>query len=154
MIETPTVTHTTAQPAAVIPFRIPRGDMPKVMGPAIVEILTALAAQGQVPAGPMFAHHHRMSADLFEFEVGFPVNGTVAPAGRMVPSTIPAARVAQTVYHGDYEGLAAAWGEFEAWITANGHTSAPNLWERYLAGPESSPDPANWRTEFNRPIGG
>ena len=154
MIESPRITQTAAQPAAVIPFDIPRGEMPKVMGPAIVEILTALAAQGLAPAGPMFAHHLRMSADRFEFEVGFPVNGTVSPADRVVPSVIPAARVAQTVYQGGYEGLASAWGEFEGWIAANGHTSAPDLWERYVAGPESSPDPATWRTEFNRPLVG
>ena len=105
MLEPPRITHTTAQPAAVIPIQIPRVEMPKVMGPAIVEILTALSAQGLTPAGPMFAHHHRMSADMFEFEVGFPVNGTVTPSGRVVPSAIPAARVAQTVSHGGYEGL-------------------------------------------------
>jgi effector-binding domain-containing protein len=60
--------------------------------------------------------------------------------------------VARTVYHGDYEGLHGAWGEFEAWIAESGHTSAADLWERYVVGPESSPDPANWRTELNRPL--
>lgn len=63
-------------------------------------------------------------------------------------------RVAQSVNHGGYEGLAAAWGEFESWIAANGHASAPDRWERYVTGPESSPDPATWRTERNRPIRG
>jgi effector-binding domain-containing protein len=61
-------------------------------------------------------------------------------------------RVARTVYRGPYEGLGTAWGEFNAWIAANGHTPAPDLWECYVAGPESSPDPATWRTELNRPL--
>ena len=26
------------------------------------------------------------------------------------------------------------------------------LWERYLVGPESGPDAANWRTELNKPL--
>ena len=26
------------------------------------------------------------------------------------------------------------------------------VWERYVAGPESSPDPTAWRTELNRPL--
>jgi effector-binding domain-containing protein len=56
------------------------------------------------------------------------------------------------VYHGGYEGLGDAWGEFGTWIEANGYTPAADLWECYLAGPESNPDPANWRTELNRPI--
>ena len=47
---------------------------------------------------------------------------------------------------------AAAWGEFNAWIAANGHTPAQNLWECYVAGPEKDPDPSTWRTELNRPL--
>ena len=61
-------------------------------------------------------------------------------------------KVAQTVYHGDYEGLPAAWSEFDAWIKAQGHSPAPDLWECYAVGPESSPDPATWRTELSRPL--
>jgi effector-binding domain-containing protein len=60
--------------------------------------------------------------------------------------------VARVVYSGPYEGLAAAWSEFIAWIEANGHKSATDLWEQYVVGPESSPEPANWRTELNQPI--
>ena len=60
--------------------------------------------------------------------------------------------MARTVYHGDYDGLAAAWGEFGAWIVANGHKASSDFWESYLAGPESSADPATWRTELNRPL--
>jgi effector-binding domain-containing protein len=60
--------------------------------------------------------------------------------------------VARTVYHGPYEGLGDAWGEFLDWITANGHRPAPDLYECYLAGPESSANPADWRTELIKPL--
>jgi effector-binding domain-containing protein len=93
-----------------------------------------------------------MDPDIFDFEVGVPVAAPISVAGRVKPGHLPAATVARTVYHGGYEGLASAWGEFMAWITAEGHMPAPNLWECYVAGPESSPDPANWRTELNRPL--
>ena len=62
--------------------------------------------------------------------------------------------MAQAVLHGGYEGLGAAWMELNAWIAAEGHTPAPDYWERYVAGPESSPDPAAWRTELSRPLVG
>ena len=39
-----------------------------------------------------------------------------------------------------------------AWITAQGLAPGPDLWECYIAGPESDPDPATWRTELNRPL--
>ena len=58
----------------------------------------------------------------------------------------------ETSYHGPYEGLGAAWGAFDTWIVANGYTLASDLWECYVAGPESNPDPATWRTELNRSL--
>ncbi len=42
-----------------------------------------------------------------------------------------------------------AWEELDTWIEVEGHTLAPDLWESYVTGPESSPDPLAWRTELN-----
>ena len=152
MIDTPQIVETTAQPAAVIRFTIPREEIRNVMGPGIGELMAAVAAQGIAPAGPLFSHHFRMDPKVFDFELGIPVKRLVTVAGRVQPGQLPAARVARTVYHGPYEGLGSAWGEFGAWIAAAGHTPAANLWECYVAGPESGPDPATWRTELNRPL--
>jgi hypothetical protein len=35
-------------------------------------------------------------------------------------------------------------------MRANNHENS--LWELYSVGPQSTPDPANWRTELNRPL--
>jgi len=72
--------------------------------------------------------------------------------GRVKPGLWAAMTVARTVYHGGYEGLGAAWGEFLEWVGAGGHTHGPDLWERYLVGPEASPDPTTWRTELNQAL--
>ena len=61
-------------------------------------------------------------------------------------------RLARTTYHGSYEGLGAAWGEFQEWIAARDLQPAAELWERYLVGPDSSSDPRAWRTELSRPL--
>jgi effector-binding domain-containing protein len=122
------------------------------MGPAIAEVMAAVGAQGVVPAGPVFSHHFKMDPDRFDFEVGVPIAASVSAAGRVVASELPSATVARTIYHGDYEGLGAAWGKFMDWIAAEGHEPAEDLWECYVAGPESSPDPAAWHTELNRPL--
>lgn len=152
MIDTPEITQTAAQLAAVIRLTIPREEIRNVMGPGMGELMAAVAAQGIAPAGPLFSHHLRMDPNIFDFEIGVPVTSPVAAAGRVQPGELPATKVARTVYHGPYEGLGDAWGEFSAWIAAEGHTPAPDLWECYVSGPESSPDPANWRTELNRPL--
>ena len=154
MLETPRITKTDDQLTAFIPLVVPRAEIQAVMGPSIREVYAALAAQGIAPAGPWFTHHRRRPTDTFDFEVRVPVATPVAATGRVKPGRRPAARVARAVYSGPYEGLAAAWGEFCAWIEANGHTPRPDLWECYVVGPESSPDPSAWRTELNRPLVG
>lgn len=152
MLETPQVTETTAQLTAVIHLTVPREEIREVMGPGIEEVMAVVASQGVGPAGPWFTHHLRMDPDVFDFEVGVPVTAPVAATGRVRPGRLPAVTVARTVYQGDYEGLGAAWGEFDAWIAAQGYATGPDLWERYLVGPESNPDPASWRTELSRPL--
>jgi effector-binding domain-containing protein len=152
MIDTPHIAQTAAQHTAVIRLTVPRAEIQHVMGPGYREVMAAVAAQGIAPAGPWLTHHLRMDPDTFDFEICVPVATPISAAGRVQPGQLPAATVARTVYRGRYEGLSVAWGEFMAWIAAQGHTPAPDLWEIYVAGPESSPDPANWRTELNRPI--
>ena len=131
MLDQPQIVEANQQLAAVIRFTIPRKDIRMVMGPGIAELVGAVTAQGIGPAGPAFSHHLRLDPDIFDFEVGVPV---------------------RTVHRGPYEGLAEAWEEFNRWIAAQGLRPAPNLWECYVAGPESSKDPAAWRTELNRPV--
>jgi effector-binding domain-containing protein len=154
MIETPEIVQTAMQPTAIIRFTIPRSEIQYVMGPGHAELMDTIAAQGIAPTGPWFTHHLRMDPETFDFELGVPISAPLAPAGRVTAGELPAATVARTVYHGGYEGLGDAWGEFGAWIAAEGHTQAPNLWERYIAGPETSPEPATWCTELNRPLAG
>jgi effector-binding domain-containing protein len=152
MISAPKIIQTEAHEAAVIRLTIARGEMMKVFGPAVGELMAALAAQGVEPVGAVFAHHLRVPPDTFDFELGVKVAAPVKAAGRVKPGQLPAAKVARTVYSGPYEGLCAAWGEFVTWMKANGHEQAEDLWEVYSIGPQSTPDPANWRTELNRPL--
>ena len=152
MLDTPQIIQTTAQTAAVIHLTVPRSDMMKVFGPAAAELMAALAAQGMKPEGAIFAHHLKMSADNFDFELGVRVSTPVKATGRVKPGELPAAKVVRTVYSGPYEGLPAAWGELTKWIKVNGHEQADELWELYSVGPQSTPDPAGWRTELNRPL--
>lgn len=111
------------------------------MGPAIGEAMAAVAAQGIGPAGPDFSHHFQIDPARFDFEIGVPATRPVTPVGRAKPSHLPATKVARTTYRGPYEGLGSAWSEFCEWISANGLTSTPDLWEYYVTGPESSSDP-------------
>ena len=152
MIETPEITETTAQLAAVIHLMIPRTEIQSAMGPGIAEVMATVKAQGIGPAGSWFTHHLKMSPATFDFEICVPVTAPVTPVGRVKPGAFPAVTVARTIYHGNYEGLGEAWGEFKAWIKAKGHVAGPELFECYPVGPESSANPADWRTELSQPL--
>lgn len=152
MIETPQVVQMTSQRTAIIHLVVPCEEIQDLMGPTLSEVYAAIAAQGSTPAGPWFTHHLRRPSDTFDFEVSVPVATPIAPAGRVQPSEWPAMRVVQTVYHGGYESLGEAWGEFLDWIEKNDLKTTDDLWECYLVGPESGPDSANYRTQLSQPL--
>lgn len=150
MIDTPQVLESAAQHTAVIRFTIPKAQIREVMGPAMQEVIATVKQQGIGPAGPLFSRHFRIHPEVWDFEVGVPVHTPVTPAGRVIAAELPARRIASTTYHGGYEGLGAAWGEFDRTLAAAGHTASPELWECYLSGPETPP--AETRIELNRPL--
>lgn len=152
MIDTPTITQAPEVLTAEIELVIPRDRIMQEMGPAIREIYSAVMSQGCKPTGQWFTHHKQRPTDVFDFKACVPVSTPVAPTGRVTPGRREAARVARTIYTGSYEGLGAAWGEFCAWVAANGHTPRADLWESYLVGPETTPNPAEWKTELNQPL--
>jgi effector-binding domain-containing protein len=152
VLDTPKIVQTDDQPVAYIHLTIPREEIQSVMGPAIGEVMGAVAAQGVAIAGPWLTYHLKMSPEVFDFHVCVPVALPVTPVGRVNAGQLPASKVIQTVYQGPYEGLGDAWGEFMGWIAAQGLAPREDLWERYLVGPESEPNPASWRTELNRPL--
>jgi effector-binding domain-containing protein len=154
MIETPQIIETTALPMAFLPLKVPASEIRNVMIPGLNEVKAALAAQGVAETGPWFTHHLRKPKDTFEFEICVPVSAPIVAAGRVQPGAWPAMKLVRTVYHGDYSGLGGGWGEFETWIAKTGYKTAEDLWERYLTSMEAGPDPANWRTELNRPLVG
>lgn len=152
MLDTPKIVHTADKLTAFIHLTIPREEVRNVFGPGVGELLSTLSAQGITPVSTVFTHHLKITQDIFDFELGVQVNAPVVASACVKPGVWPAMKVAQTIYTGPYEGLPDAWGEFMRWIEAEGYMPAPDLWECYVFGPDSSPDPATWRTELNRPL--
>jgi len=152
MIDPPQITETSSYPTAIIHVVVPQDKIQEVMGPTLEELMAEVARQGIAPAGPWFTHHLTRPADSFDFEVSVPVVRPITPAGRVQPSEWPAMRVAQTVYHGGYEGLGDGWGDFLDWIEINGYQPSRDLWEVYMVGPEATLNAAEWRTQLNQPL--
>jgi effector-binding domain-containing protein len=152
MIDEPKIVQMQAVRMAAIHVTVSREKIREAMGPGYQELMETLKAQGVTPTGPWFTHQFKMQPDQFDFEIAVPVAAEVKAAGRVKPGELPAMRAVQTAYHGPYEGLGDGWGEFEAWITKNGHTIAADLVEVYRVGPESGDDSSKWQTELSRPL--
>lgn len=149
MIETPILMNAARHEAAVIRLEIAMADMRTFVHPGITEALRVVTDQRIGPSGPWFIHVYELANGRIDFDIGVPVRTPVRPAGRVKPGCLPAAKIARTVYHGPYEGLIAAWGEFEAWMKQHGHQPAKEMWDVYLVGPESG-DSSKWQTQLNR----
>lgn len=153
MNTTPEIISTKEQRTAVIHLVIPGRDMPKYMDPAIQEILKVLKDQKLEPEGPMFSYHHRRPSDTFDFELGFPVNGSFKPVGRVLHGTLPGEKVVRSVYQGPYEQMGEAWTELQTWVRERKFAETGRFWESYLNNPEEVNDPKEYRTELNWVIG-
>lgn len=152
MIDTPQIVPSAQQRTAAIAVTVARSDIQRVFPPAVNELLAAMREQGIEPAGPLFSFHRKMPSDVFEMEIGFPVDADVTASGRVVASALPALKVVRTIYRGPMEGLGSAWGELKNWVAANGIATKPFIWENYLVGPGNTPDPSAWQTELNWPL--
>jgi effector-binding domain-containing protein len=152
MIDRPEIVELKEQHTAVIHLIVPRTEIQKVMGPGLTEVKAVVAAQKIIETGPWFTHHLKMDPKVFDFEICVPVKSPVSANGRVKPGRLTARKAARTVYRGPYEGLGAAWSELGEWITTQGLKPASDLWEVYVAGPETGKDAASWRTELNQPL--
>jgi effector-binding domain-containing protein len=152
VIDTPYIVPTDIQKTAVIHIVVSRSEIQSVMEIGISELLSTLAEQGVKIIGSLFSYHLRIDPDIFDFEIGVPVEKTIEPIGRVKPSELPSTTVVRTIYRGAYEDLGQAWGEFKSWINSNNYVQMPNMWEVYLSGPETSQNPKDWCTELNQVI--
>ncbi len=151
-LDPPQIVDVPAFKVARIHITTPASEIRPAMHAGLKALRGALADQGIDPTGPWFTHHLKVPDQTFDFEICLPVSVDVKPEGRVVMGEIRAARTARTTYHGDYANLGDAWGQFMQWINSRGAAVAPDLWEVYAVGPDASPDPADWRTELNRPL--
>lgn len=122
------------------------------MGPGLEELHATLAAQGVAPTGAWFTHHDKIVPHSWDFGICLPVAGEIAASGRVRAGVWPTRRVVRTVYTGPHEGLGGAWVEFLEAIAARGLAVREDLYERYLAGPESGRPSAELRTELSKPL--
>lgn len=138
----------TAVVGAVVAF----ADLTRFFGRAFTEVAAALDSQGIPVTGPPVALYRGEPTDKVTVEAGFPVDVPVRPVGDVVPGELPGGRVASTVHVGPYGTLAATYEALRGWLAGRDLKPGPDMWEEYLDGPDTNPDPAAWRTRIMWPV--
>jgi DNA-binding transcriptional MerR regulator len=124
---------------------------------AYLRLMDVLQLAGVVPAGA--------SAALYEAEIPdddgerveayFPIGSPfVIPDGCRDVSLgeVPAATVAVLMHHGAFTTIGDTYQALGAWVARHAEPTGERVRERYLVGPDRSPDPESWRTEIAWPI--
>jgi len=155
VLDTPQVMETADQLTAFIPLVVPRAEIQAVMGPSNPRgISPPSRRKGSPRPGRGSPTTGGGPSDTFDFDVCVPVAHAVAATGRVKPGRLPSTKVARRSYSGPYEASLLPGASSCAWIEANGHTPPrADLWECYVAGPESNPDPGHLAHGTQPPVG-
>jgi effector-binding domain-containing protein len=142
-----TLREVPACPTAVIAQATTWSEFPKVWPVLLDEVYAFVRAGGATQAG-----HNVMlyRDDVPNVEVGIQVAAPFQGSDRVVPSELPAGRVATTVLRGDYSGIHAAHVAVRAWCAARAHVLTGTRWEIYGDWHE---DPEQLETEINYLLG-
>lgn len=132
--------------------RVPMPELTGFFSRAFEDTMAALQAQGVHPAGAPFGKYYGPPGAVVDVEAGFPVAAAIAPAGNVVPGSLPAGSVAAATHIGPFDTLADTYADLERYFADAELTPAPVMWESYLTDPEVEPDPAGWRTEICWPV--
>jgi effector-binding domain-containing protein len=148
----PEIVELSEMPTAVIRGLVPAEELPSFYDRSFPALFRAAQAQGVSPVSAAFGLYRGQPTDTVDLEVGFVTDRTIRPDGDVVPSTLPAARVARRVHAGGFDGLGVSWEGLRTWMAEQGLTPGPVFWEVYLTEAAPDMDPADLRTELNWPI--
>jgi effector-binding domain-containing protein len=136
-----TVADVVARPTAVVAATTTWRAFPTLWKGLLDEVWACLRAGGIDRGCPNVMLYWD---DVPHVEVGVELSRPCALTGRVVTSALPAGKVAATIHHGPYAGLALAHRAVTDWCAAHGRRLAGPRWEVY--GPHCD-DPAELRTE-------
>ena len=149
---TPTLITLDSVTTAVVRGVVPTDELPAFFDRAFSTLTEVLGGQGVQMTGAAFGLYQAEPGDTADLEVGFPTDRPVKEVGDVVNSSLPGGRVARVVHEGSFDGLGGAWERLTAWIGGQGLRPSTPFWEVYLTEPSPDMDPADLRTELNRPV--
>lgn len=130
-------------------------ELTEFFGRAFHAAAAGMARHGLDPGGPAVALYAGPVTDEVDVTAGFlaPDPGRhYGHDGGLTEVLLPEGPAVVTVHTGPYDALATTYGELERWMGEQGLTPRDVMWEEYLDGPDSEPDPSRWRTRIVYPV--
>jgi effector-binding domain-containing protein len=133
-----TIERTTACPTAVVKANTTWREFPTLWRPMLDEVWAILRATPglRTDGHNVMLYRNGIRAGEVAVEVGVQVTSSFASAGRVVPSTLPAAETASTVHTGPPAEIGAAHDAVRSWCAAQRRELTGVSWEIY-----GDPDP-------------
>jgi effector-binding domain-containing protein len=133
-----TIERTTACPTAVVKANTTWREFPTLWRPMLDEVWALLRATPglRTDGHNVMLYRNGIRAGEVAVEVGVQVTRSFAAAGRVVPSTLPAAATASTVHTGTPAEIGAAHDAVRSWCAAQRRELTGVSWEIY-----GDPDP-------------
>jgi len=132
---------------------IPMDHMTEYFGRAFATAAAELGKQGAYPAGPPVALYHGAPVEnAADVTAGFPVAQPVAPTDAAVVEVLPGGPAIEAIHTGSYDTLGETYAELTDWLMEQHLNTAEDMWEEYVVGPDTEPDPAKWQTRIVFPL--
>lgn len=142
-----------ASEAVAIRTTVPLSGIPDFLGEAFPELDAAIRAGGGQVIGPPFVRYHSVKPDAVDLEAVLCTDQPVPARGRVAPLKLQAAKAAVVRHVGHYSKLQPAYEAIDRWVKEHGlhPTEAPR--EVYVTSPAEIPDPSEWVTLVEQPVG-
>ncbi|QIM16521.1 GyrI-like domain-containing protein [Leucobacter insecticola] len=139
---TPEIKEMPEMHLVVVREKVAMSDIPSLYDRAYPTIFGTLGAAGIAPVAPPMGVFHGEPGGVLDLSVAVPVAEPFADTVEVTGETLPAARVATMMVHGDFSHLAPAYEHLGRWVTEQGLEAAGIAWEQYLTEPKPGGDPA------------
>lgn len=150
--EEPAQVHCAAQPTAVVRETVAMAALTEFFSRAFGAVIAEAQRQNVQLAGPPFALYRGMPTETVDVEAGFPIAGGLADTGTVVTGTLPETDAFEAIHTGPYDTLGKTYSAVQDRIREAGKNPSDAMWEFYLNGPQTEPDPLKWQTKVVWPV--
>ena len=135
-----------------LPETVKMAEISGYMDRAFQIVAAELKEAGAAPTGPPRAVYRDVTAETADVTAGFPVASPVSTVGETEVVALPAGEAIEATHEGPYDTLTQTYEQLMTYVAEQRLTPASVVWEEYLVGPDTEPDPQKWRTRIVFPL--